>query len=355
MGRFTQQFVTISALLFAGFCIFGPPTTAAAEMWQSVPQQWVLNTNASLNPPAPPGDGLPADASPKQVEDFGDFKKVAIDKNSSDDKIFWAASRYLSDWCWEETNDFEPVIRVLGTNRAPYLMKLIKGDRFIGLAWAARSGATADKVVPSQWPIFEEYLRKAAVELEAAWELNPKQHLIAECMMTVELGQGKGRDQLELWFKRAMQLDTNNVAACCNKLLYLEPKWYGSTRDEIAFGRECVASTNWGGKVPLMLVQAHRSLTEYLPEDKEKRDAYWQIPSVWNDVQSAYNKYLKANPKDLSEHKNYAVMAYTGRHWDVLNEQLAILGPDNYALFGSEDTIFDIVGAAKQHAAKPNQ
>ncbi|HWC60439.1 MAG TPA: hypothetical protein VHC44_12155 [Verrucomicrobiae bacterium] len=350
--RFIRQFVSISKLLFVGFYI-SAPLMSKAQVWEISNGKWKLNTNAVLNPPVPSGADLPDDAPPNQVEDFRDFKKVATDKKSSDEKVFRAASIYLAKWCWEEDNGFEPVTRVLGTNRPPYLMKWIRGSRFVDLAWNARGGYYASEVVPSQWPIFEEYLRKAATELEAAWEVNPKQPLIAEEMMTVELGQGKGRDQLELWFQRAMQLDTNNVNACCQKLLYLEPKWYGSPKDEIAFGRECVASTNWGGKVPLMLVQAHRALTEYLP--KEKRDAYWQLPSVWDDVQSAYNKYFKANPKDLIEHKNYAVLAYTGLHWDVLNEQIAVLGPDNYSLFGDEDKIFDIVGAAERHATKSNK
>jgi hypothetical protein len=287
------------------------------------------------------------------VEDFQKFKKVAADKKSSDEKIFGAASSYLANWCWEEEHGFDPVSRIVETNCAPYLMKLIRGSRFIGLAWNERGGDTADKVVPSQWPEFAKYLRKAEAELKSAWELNPRQPLIAVEMMSVELGQGKGRDQLELWFQRAMQLDTNNESACCSKLLYLEPKWYGSARDEIAFGRECVASTNWGGKIPLMLVQAHKALTEYLP--KEKRDAYWQLPSVWEDVKSAYDKYLKANPKDLVEHKNYALLAYTGQHWDVLNEQLAVLGSKNYSMLGDMDKVYDILAAAERHAAKPKE
>ncbi len=351
--RFIQQFFLNSALFFAGFYIFAQQTSTA-QVWERSNGKWVLNTNAVIDPPVPPGADLPDEAPPNQVEDFRNFKKVATDKRSSDEKIFRAASSYLANWCWEEENGFEPVIRVLGTNRPPYLMKLIRGNRFVGLAWYARGGELASEVPASQWPIFEAHLKRAATELEAAWELNPKQHLIAEEMMSVELGQGKGRDQLELWFQRAMRLDTNNVNACCNKLLYLEPKWYGSAKDEIAFGRECVASTNWGGKVPLMLVRAHRALTEYLPKDKEKRDAYWQTPSVWDDVQSAYTKYFKANPKDLKEHKDYAVLAYTGQHWDVLNEQLTVLGPDNYGLLGDEDKIYDIVGAAKRHAVKSN-
>ena len=62
---------------------------------------------------------------------------------------------------------------------------------------------------------------------------------------------------MELWFDRAMELDPNDYDACYYKLYYLEPKWYGSVKDMLDFGRECVDSKVWGGRVPLVLTDAH--------------------------------------------------------------------------------------------------
>jgi hypothetical protein len=57
-------------------------------------------------------------------------------------------------------------------------------------------------------------LSVAEKALEKAWTLNPKNEQIALKMMTVELGQGKGRQRMEVWFDRAMKLNTNSYAAC---------------------------------------------------------------------------------------------------------------------------------------------
>jgi hypothetical protein len=75
-----------------------------------------------------------------------------------------------------------------------------------------------------------------------AWQLNPEDSRIADKMLEVELGQGEGRDRLELWFDRAMALNTNDYKACSTKLNYLMPKWYGSTKDMLQFGPECATN-----------------------------------------------------------------------------------------------------------------
>jgi len=343
-GRFIQQGAITFALLFGGFNLCAE-SISPLQIFQVPAGNSKTNTNAIVIADS----DLPAGSPQKKVLDFRYFKQVARDRNRADDAVFSSASAFLDSWGFGD-DDFTPVSKVLETNRPPYLAKLIKGHYFIDLAWKARGSDYANNVAASQWTQFAEKLKKAEAELEGAWELNPKQPLIAEEMMTLELGQGKGRDRMELWFQRAMQLNPNDYRACCQKLYYLEPKWYGSARAELAFGRECVASTNWGGQVPLVLVDAHRAVMDDLPDEKQKD--YWLSPTVWEDLKSAYSKYLKTHPKDLLQRSNYAIFAYMSQHWDVLNEQLLLLGPDNYRFFGDEDKISDIVGAAKRHAAE---
>jgi hypothetical protein len=72
-------------------------------------------------------------------------------------------------------------------------------------------------------------------------------------MITVELGQGRGRPRMEQWFQRAMSLSPNYYEACYAKLHYLQPKWFGSNEDMLEFAGECVNSSKWGGHVPLIL------------------------------------------------------------------------------------------------------
>ena len=115
-------------------------------------------------------------------------------------------------------------------------------------------------------------------------------------MMRVELGQGKGRPRMELWFKRAADLNPNYYDAFYAKLYYLEPKWYGSPKDMIEFGRECVNSKKWGGQVPLILKDAHEALIKYEPA--KDKPGYWKRPEVWKDINAAFEKFFALNPQE---------------------------------------------------------
>ena len=75
---------------------------------------------------------------------------------------------------------------------------------------------------------------------------------------------------MEVWFNRAMALDTNNFDACMSKMQFLYPRWNGSREDMIAFGRECVASTKWGGGVPLTLAEALQPVIQLFADRRRK-------------------------------------------------------------------------------------
>jgi len=216
-------------------------------------------------------------------------------------------------------------------------IQLIRGHFYIEYAWAARGNGLADTVTDEGWKLMAERLETAAQALEKAWKLNPKDERIPTEMITVEMGQGKGRERMELWFGRAMQLRTNNYRACWKKAYYLEPKWYGSPEELLKFGRECVASKNWGGKVPLILVDAHNMLVTYLP--REKRADYWKQPEVWNDLKAGYEKYLKSTPDGKAQRERYIRHAYENAKWAELNTQLKLLSEPNYASFGGKAKI----------------
>jgi len=229
---------------------------------------------------------------------------------------------------------------------------LLEGLAQIDLAWFARGSGYANTVTDDQWKAFRADLASAAESLNKAWKLNPKDPRIPIEMMTVDLGQGQGRDQMELWFGRAMELDPNNYDACSSKLYYLEPKWYGSAADMLDFGRECVASPNWGGRVPLILVDAHYNIcNEYA--DPSERTNYWKQPQVWADIKSAYDKFFELNPAAVGYYYAYALYAYRAEQWDVFNGLIQKLEPVNYAYFGGQDEFNKMVLAAKENAAMP--
>ena len=228
-----------------------------------------------------------------------------------------------------------------------YTTWLLKGRDYIDSAWKARGGGYADAVTTDGWAGFSNNLAHAQESLEHAWKLDPHQSDIADEMITVMLGQGGGRDRMELWFNRAMEANTNDYTACNRKLYYLEPKWYGSAEDEVAFGRECVQSAKWGGDVPLTLVDAH---TDINSRNKDALQAnYWKRPDVWADIQAAYDRFFELNPDAMGTFKNYAWYAYHAEQWNKLNELLPRLGPADYYLFGGQEAFDKMVEDAHAH------
>jgi len=225
---------------------------------------------------------------------------------------------------------------------------LVEGKAYIDLAWQSRGGGWASTVTEDGWKNFGERLEIAENALDEAWKLNPNDPQIPATMITVELGQGKGRDRMELWFQRAMALDPEDGECACEaKRYYLEPKWYGSAEDMLAFGKECLESKKWGGKVALVLVDTHRALANYL--DESERPDYWKRPGVWQDLRAAFTKYLQAHPNDIKERQEYALFAYRCGDWDELNKQLPLPGKVQYDVFGGKTQYEKMLRFAKDH------
>jgi hypothetical protein len=231
------------------------------------------------------------------------------------------------------------------------MMMLLKGEAYIEMAWHARGGGYANTVTSNGWKLFGQRLTVAEKALTNAWQLNPNEPRIAVKMITVELGQGLGRDRMDLWFHRAMALDPNDYDACNAKLWYLEPKWYGSVEDMLAFGRECVHNKQWGGHVPLILMDAHLAVQKDFTDDSSKA-AYWKQPEFWLDLKNAFDRFFELNPEETSWYHNYAWYAYQAGQWDALNALISKLGPINYDYFGGKDKFETMVALAKEHAGE---
>ena len=235
-----------------------------------------------------------------------------------------------------------------------YTTWLLKGSAQIRFAWIARGGGYADKVTPEGWKLFKEHLADAKTALEKAWQLNSNDELIPIQMIRVVEGQQKSRDEMELWFGRAMTINPNSYQACEQKLHYLYPQWYGSREEMVTFGRQCVASTNWGGNVPLILADAHREYWLYLNDSEEKTN-YWKQPELWPDIKASFTRFFELNPNAVRCYYNYTWYAYQAGQWDALNELIPKLSqPIDYTYFGGKDEFDKMVQLAKENAGKPN-
>lgn len=282
---------------------------------------------------------------------------AAIDDKEAPAMEIYEASHELLDY---EASNHQEYRRIWGIIE-PIVLKqwpdaysswLLKGEANVKLAWIERGGGYANTVTDEGWKGFKEHLAVAESSLERAWKMDSHDTRIPIEMMTVILGQGGGRDQMESWFQRAMQVDTNCYDACYQKLYYLEPKWHGSREDLLAFGRECAQSTKWGGHVPLILLDAHIKINNY--NDRDERMNYWKQPDVWPDLKSAFDRFFELNPDEVSWHHNYAWYAYACGQWDEFLRQTALFSEGtDYRYFGGKDEFDKIVQLAKEHASTP--
>ncbi|HEX3624036.1 MAG TPA: hypothetical protein VH280_01285 [Verrucomicrobiae bacterium] len=252
-----------------------------------------------------------------------------------------AAARQLFDMLQynegETTNAYKQIDAALASQSGA-MRDFIKASFYLRYAWQARGHGTAEQVTPEAWRLFAERLKVAHKALEHAWSHDPQDPQIPTLMISVVLGEQSGRPEMEKWFSRAMEADPDNYAACSAKLHYLLPEWYGSPDDMLAFGRECVASTNWGGQVPLTLVDAHRAIRGTL--SGEDRRGYWLSPDVWPDIQSAYEKYALVNPNKTRFRYPYAWYAYACDQTNAFVQQIKLIRQNDdqidYGYFGGK-------------------
>ncbi|MCC6234961.1 MAG: DUF4034 domain-containing protein [Verrucomicrobiales bacterium] len=222
----------------------------------------------------------------------------------------------------------------------------LRGRNHVALAWNRRGGKYADDVREAGWSGFNAHLEAAEQVLEASWKLDATRVETALAMMRVELGQGRGRMRMEMWFDRAMKLDPACYEAVQNKAWYLQPKWHGSEEQVLAFGRRCVAAKEWRGRVPLMLVDVHVMLaTERTTGLQEK---HWTQPGVWEDVRASFERFFELNPEATGWFHNYAYHAYQCRAYDVFLELLPKLGTVNEAYFGGHDAFEGMIQTAEK-------
>jgi hypothetical protein len=269
------------------------------------------------------------------VEDMGDALGRLLD-------TIWDSDVEMTD----ADNQLEgPLFKNWPNSSAAYF---IKGRFHYSFAWRARGNGNGNEVTAEGWQGFNKELAVAEKAFRKAWELNPKDPRIPAEMIEMAVSQQKDRKEMELWFQRAMQLDTNNYTACLHKLRYLNPKWYGSCEDMLAFGHECVSS-NWGGDVPLILVDAHSQCSQFM--DQISRSVYWKQPDVWADIQSAYERYFQINPNAKSRTRYYyARWAFYCSQWQDFKTQIKMIrdtdGAVDTAFFGGEEQFNKMVEQA---------
>jgi hypothetical protein len=137
------------------------------------------------------------------------------------------------------------------------------------------------------------------------------------------IGEGD-RAEMERWFRRALEADGDNLAACTKKLLWLEPKWHGSAEEMMKFARACRDTKNWASGIPFLLPGTHRRMAEGVPL-AEQADYYKQL-EVWEDIRGVYVESLKQDPENHALRSEYAAYCYLCSHYHEAHAQFEKLG-----------------------------
>ncbi len=203
----------------------------------------------------------------------------------------------------------------------------LKGNFFKEWAWKGRSDAFAPQVTDQQFQTFDQRLAMARQSLEAAYKLNPKQPEVARIMIAVEIGSGEGgREGMELWFKRALELDPNDADACLEKHSWLEPKWHGDPegKEALEFGKACGATRNWRNGLSMIVADAYCRHGATLPRPEQQ--AFFHDAANWQPVEEACTEYLKHYPDNAVITSKYAYLAYSAGRIGLANTMFKRVG-----------------------------
>jgi hypothetical protein len=282
---------------------------------------------------------------------------VISDSNTPAAVVHDSCHDYLHEW-EGTTNDYpkiwasmEPPIFRNWPNDAN--IWLLKGEACVRMAWISRGNGYANTVTGEGWKGFNDNLATAEDALNRAWKINPQDIRIPMQMMSVMLGQGGGRERMETWFNHAIQLDPNSYDICSYKLYYLEPKWHGSIEAMLSFGRECATNSQWGGHIPLILLDAHVTIQKNYVTDPEAQTNYWKQPQVWLDLKTAFDRFFELNPAETGWHHDYGRYAYWCGQWDEFLHQTALFGSStNYDFFGGKNAFDQMTEIARKNASK---
>src|SRR5262249_10592354 len=119
--------------------------------------------------------------------------------------------------------------------------------------------------------------------------------------------------------------DPDNHHAWNAKLLYLDPKWHGSDKDMLDFGRECVRLGDWDGRMPSVMLHVRVRLLRRAEQAKVD-DEYRRDPDVWADVKSVLDGNLKRDPDSRYWRSLYADWAISCRQWGEAKRMFDNLG-----------------------------
>ncbi len=196
------------------------------------------------------------------------------------------------------------------------------GFVFIDFAWHARGDGVADTITEVAGRRFKINLLSSKHHLEKAYSLDPSDPNVPAELITVAIGLGLGREEMEKQFQRAILADPTDHRAYFKKLMYLMPKWFGSKEEMFSFARESVRKAPPKTRIPMVLPAAHWEMYSRSGEDA----SYFRNPNIWKEMKEVYQTVTRSFPEAKTTDNWFARTAYLAGDYDTAREELKKIG-----------------------------
>ncbi len=190
-------------------------------------------------------------------------------------------------------------------------------------AWNSRGSGVGSTVTDQGRTIFNERLQEAERLLEKAYGLEPNDPVVPASLITVAMGLGHNREQVEAQFQRALKADPSDYWAYNVMLTYLMPKWHGSRDEMFAFARYWAKNSPAGSMGPLVLAKAHWEMFTIT-----KNPAYFRDQAVWTELKGVYSSLLESFPRSKELHNWMARSAFLSGDVTTALREIAIIGEE---------------------------
>jgi tetratricopeptide (TPR) repeat protein len=194
----------------------------------------------------------------------------------------------------------------------------------INYAWHARGSGYANTITEEGGRLLKERLLTAKEYLEKAYSLDQSDPNVPAHLITVAMGLGLDRKEVERQFRRAILADPVDDKAYYAKFEYLKPKWYGSEEEMFSFAREAVRKAPPNSTIPTVLIGAHLEMYYQSYENK----SYFRNANVWKEMKEVFKIVSKSFPESKNIHNWFAKIAYLAGDYEVARQELKKVGDD---------------------------
>lgn len=168
----------------------------------------------------------------------------------------------------------------------------------------------------------------------------------ATLLLEIRSRKGDNSDNLDHLYKLAMQKNPDNYRACLDRLFAYEDE-----RDILDFSRQCRATHNYRGRLPLMIVEAAQLLCAHT----NSKVNFISHPDIWRDIHDVYEQYLVLFPDDRQERTRYLTLAAVGEHWQDAKTQFDVLGENPWMGFFDVMFQYDKLRIKANRLANPSK